>query len=184
MRNAVEKGPDVKITPPGLLPAAVAGRGQRVMGGPPRTVTVAIGMEDRLKLFLQQPGGCGLGYPVGHAGHSQNPDPCPMILWYLHRPHRARHVAAPAHPVPQLVEAVPLPLLELANADRVHTRCPGIVPDLLPRPEHNALRNINRLHLRFPSSPPLPPPQLACPPTNLPSTPPCPPPTPPAFTAT
>src|SRR5258707_15800845 len=68
MRNAVEKGPDVKIQDPLLLPGALAGDGQRVMGGPPRMVTVAIGMEDRLKLFLQQPGGCGLGYPVGRAG--------------------------------------------------------------------------------------------------------------------
>src|SRR5258708_27824868 len=75
-----------------------------------------------------------------------------MILWDLHRPRRARHVAARAPRVPQLVEAVPLPPLELANADRVHTRCPGIVPDLLPRPEHKALRNIKRLHLRFRSA--------------------------------
>src|SRR5258708_16675502 len=92
MRNAVEKGPDVKIQHPVLLPAALAGHGQRVMGGPPRTVTVAIGMEDRLKLFLQQPVGCGLGYPVGHAGHSHNPYPCPLTLSYLHPPPRANHL--------------------------------------------------------------------------------------------
>ena len=152
MGNAVEKGPDIKIQYPVLLPAALAGHGQRVLGGPPRTVPVTVGMEDRLELFLQQPGGCGLGDPVGHAGHSQNPDPCPMILWYLHRPHRAGHVAARAHPVPQFVEAVPLPLLELADADRVHTRCSGIVTDLLPRLEHEALRNLKRLHLRFRSA--------------------------------
>src|SRR5580700_289888 len=152
MGNAVEKGPDIKIQYPVLLPAALAGHGQRVLGGPPRTVPVTVGMEDRLKLFLQQPGGCGLGDPVGHAGHSQNPDPCPMILWYLHRPHRAGHVAARAHPVPQFVEAIPLPFLELADADRVHTRRSGIVTDLLPRLEHKALRNIKRLHLRFRSA--------------------------------
>src|SRR5260221_11097962 len=119
MRNAVEKGPDVKIQHPVLLPAALAGHGQRVMGGPPRTVTVAIGMEDRLKLFLHQPGGCGLGYPVGHGGPSQNPDPRPMVLGYPPRPPRAGHVADRAPPVPQLLEADPPPGLLLTNPGRV-----------------------------------------------------------------
>src|SRR5260370_25569658 len=107
-----------------------------------------------------------------------------MILWYLHRPHRARHVAARAHPVPQLVEAVPLPLLELANADRVHTRCPGIVPDLLPRPEPKALRNIKRLHRRFRSAHRLLPRQRGWPQVDLACTAPWPRPHYRAFTAT
>src|SRR5664280_374869 len=54
MRNAVEERPDVKINNPVVLPAALPSHGQRVMSRTPRTVTVAVRVEDQLKLLLQQ----------------------------------------------------------------------------------------------------------------------------------
>jgi hypothetical protein len=48
MRNAVEKGPDIKIQNPVLFPAAVSSYSQCVVGRTPRTIAVAVGMEDRL----------------------------------------------------------------------------------------------------------------------------------------
>jgi hypothetical protein len=64
MGNAVEKGPDVKIQNPVLVPATLPGHGQCVMGTPPRTITVAVRMEDRLQLVFQQPRGRGLSDSV------------------------------------------------------------------------------------------------------------------------
>src|ERR1017187_3854770 len=72
-----------------------------------------------------------------------------MVLRYLDGPHRSGHVAASAHPVPELVEVVPLVALELGDADGVDTRCTGIGPDLLPRLENEAFGYLKRLHLRL-----------------------------------
>src|SRR5260370_35167450 len=66
MRNAVEKGPDVQIKYPVLLPAAFPGHGQRVMGTSPGTITVAVAVEDRLQPLLQQHGDRRLRNPVRH----------------------------------------------------------------------------------------------------------------------
>ena len=158
MRNAVEEGPDVKIQHPVLFPAALSSHGQRVMGRTPRTVAVAVRVEDRLQLLLQQHRCRGLGDSVRHVRHTEHPDPRPMILRYLHRPHRAREIAARAHPVPQLVEVVPLRAAELGDADGVHARRSVVGPDLLPRLVNEALVDLKRLHLRRsvrPSAPPL-----------------------------
>ena len=70
-----------------------------------------------------------------------------MILRYLHRPHRARPVAARAHPVPQLIEVVPLRLTESADADGIHARRSAVGLDLPPRLVHEALVDLKRLHL-------------------------------------
>jgi hypothetical protein len=72
-----------------------------------------------------------------------------MVLRYLHRPHRAREVAPRRHPVPQLVEVVPLLTGELGDADSVHARRPTIGPDLLPRLNHEALGDHKRLPFRL-----------------------------------
>src|SRR5487761_1414034 len=66
MRNAVEKGPDIKVKNPVLFPAAFPGYGQRVMGTSPGTITVAVAVEDRLQLLLQQHGDRRLRNPVRH----------------------------------------------------------------------------------------------------------------------
>jgi len=76
------------------------------MGTSPRTVAIAVRVEDRLQLLFQQHRCCGLDYPVCHVGHPEGPDPCSLVLWYLDGPHRTGHVAASAHPVPELVEVV------------------------------------------------------------------------------
>ncbi len=48
MGNAVEEGPDVKVDHPILFPAALSSHGQGVEGRTPRTIAVAVGVEDRL----------------------------------------------------------------------------------------------------------------------------------------
>jgi hypothetical protein len=54
MRNTVEEGPNIEIDNPVLLPTAPSRRGQRVVGRTPRTIAVAVRMEDRLQLFFQR----------------------------------------------------------------------------------------------------------------------------------
>src|ERR1019366_772516 len=75
-----------------------------------------------------------------------------MVLRYLHRPHRPRDVTSRGHPVPQLVEAVPLVVAELGDADGVHARRTVVCPDLLPRLVHEAPGDLKRLKLRLRST--------------------------------
>ena len=157
MRNGVEKGPDIKIEHPVLLPAPLAAYGQGVVGASPRTVAVAVAVEDRLQLLLQQHRRRGLRHPVRRIRHAEQTHAFPMIFRYLHAPHRPREVAPRGHPVPQLVEVVPQLLLEQADADRVHARRTLVGPDLLPRLRDEALVDLKRLHLRPGSAPAAPP---------------------------
>jgi hypothetical protein len=71
-----------------------------------------------------------------------------MILRYLYRAHRRRHVTARAHPVPKLVEEIPLTTLKHGDAHAIHARRSVIGPDLLPRLKHEAFGNLKRLHRR------------------------------------
>ena len=87
--------------------------------------------------------------PVSRIGHAGQAHAFPMIFRYLHAPHRTREIAPRGHPVPQLVQVVPPPLLEQACAYRVHARRPVVGPDLLPRLVNQALVNLKRLHLRL-----------------------------------
>ena len=64
MGNAVEKGPDVKVQHPVQLPTALSSHGQCVMGTSPRTIAIAVLVEDRLKLLFEQHRCCGLGNAV------------------------------------------------------------------------------------------------------------------------
>jgi len=118
------------------------------MGAAPRTITVTVRMEDRLKRLFQQHRCCGLSDSVGHRRHPEHPDSRPVILRYLHRAHRRGHVAARAHPVPKRVEDVSLTALEHAGAHGVHARRSVLGPDLLPRLEHEALGDLKRLPRR------------------------------------
>jgi hypothetical protein len=147
VRNAVEKGPDVEVDHPVLLVAALLRHSHGVEGRAPGTIAIAVRVEDRLKLLLQQPGGCGLGDSVGHVRHTEHPHPCPVIFRYLDRPHRLGEVAPRTHPVPELVEVRPLLALELFDADGVHAGSAGVVTDLLPRLVDEALWYLKRLHL-------------------------------------
>ena len=149
MRNRVEKGPDIKIQHPVLRPAPAAAHGQRVSGAAPWTVAVAVAVEDRLQFLLQQHRRRSLRHPVSRIGHAGQAHAFPMIFRYLHAPHRTREIAPRGHPVPQLVQVVPPPLLEQAGADRVHVRRPVVGPDLLPRLVNQALVDLKRLHLRL-----------------------------------
>jgi len=86
MRDAVEGSPDVKINDPVLLPAPFPRDHQGIQSGTPRTVAVAVGMKDRLKLLLQHDRHRCLRHPVCHVGHPKQTHPGPMIFRYLHRP--------------------------------------------------------------------------------------------------
>ena len=147
MANAVKEGPDIEIEHPVLVPTTLASHGQRAVGASPRPVSVAVGMEDRLKLLFQQHRCRGLSHPVCHIRHTQNPDPSPMILRYLNRSHRPREVAPRRHPIPQLVEVVHLVGREIVDAHSVHARRSTVRSDLLPRLENETLPNFKRLQL-------------------------------------
>ena len=153
MGNAVEEGPDIDIEHPVLSPTPPTCHRQCVMGTTPRPIAIAVPMENRLQRGLQQHRRRRLSDPVRRVRHTQHPDSGPMIFRYLHRPHRAREIASRAHPIPQLVEVIPLRRREPLNADRIHTRRPTIGPDLLPRPIDEALVDLKRLHLRLRSHP-------------------------------
>src|ERR1700739_1214321 len=174
MRNGVEKGPDIKVQHPVLRPAPPTAHGQRVMGAAPRTVTVAVPGEHRLQLLLQQPGRCSPRHPVRRVRHAEQTHAFPMILRYLHAPHRPGKVTPRGHPVPQLVEVVPPLLFEQPDADRVHARRPVPGPDLLPRLHDEAFIDLKRLHLGLGSLPRLLPWRvglgmtLVCPAPSLP----------------
>src|SRR5665213_297793 len=99
MGNAVEEGPDVEVEHPVLLPTALSSKSQCVMGTSPRTIAIAVRMEDRLQLLFEQHRCCGFGHSVCHIRHPEGPHPRSMILRYFHRPHRSGHVAACAHPI-------------------------------------------------------------------------------------
>src|SRR5664280_1883367 len=146
MGNAVEEGPDVDVQHPVLLPTAPTSNGQCVMGTAPRTIAIAVMVKDRLKLLFQQHRCCGLGDAVHRVRHPQYPDPGPVVLRYLHRPHRPREVAPRTHPVPQLVEVVPLVVCKAFDADGVHARRTAVRLDLHPRLENEALVDVKRLH--------------------------------------
>ena len=73
MGNAVEEGPDIEIEHPVLVPTTLASHGQRVVGASPRPVSVAVGVEDRLKLLFQQHRCRGLSHPVCHIRQHREP---------------------------------------------------------------------------------------------------------------
>ena len=70
-----------------------------------------------------------------------------MILRYLNGSHRPREIAPRRHPIPQLVEVVHLVGCEIVDAHSVHARRCTVRSDLLPRLEHETLRNFKRLQL-------------------------------------
>ena len=147
MANAVEEGPDIEIEHPVLVPTTLTSHGQRVMGASPRPVPVAVGAQDRLKLLFPQHRCRGLSHPVCHIRHTENPDPGPMIFRYLNGSHRPREITPRRHPIPQLVEVVHLVDREIVDAHSVHARRSTVRSDLLPRLEHETLRNFKRLQL-------------------------------------
>ena len=119
------------------------------MGAAPRTVPVAVAVEDRLQFLLQQHRRRSLRHPVTRIGHAEQTHAFPMIFRYLDAPHRPREIAPRAHPVPQPEQIVPQLFFEQADAARVHPRRPVIGPDLLPRLHDEALTDLKRLHLRL-----------------------------------
>ena len=147
--NAVEEGPDVEIEYPVLLPATLTSPGQGVMGTAPRTVAVAVGVEDRLQLLFQQHRCRGLGNSVCRIGHAQNPRALAVRFRDLDRAHRRREVASRREPVPELEQAprkVPFEVVDrlLVNAGGALVRLDP--PIGLP---NGQLGDLKRLRLRL-----------------------------------
>src|SRR5271170_5096835 len=145
MGHAVEEGPDVDVEHPVLLPTALTGQGQSVMGTAPGTIAIAVVVEDRLELLFEQHCGCGLGDAVCRIWHPQHPDPGSMVLRYLDRPHRSGEITPRTHPVPQLVEVGPLVFCEAFDAHGVHARRTLVRLDLHPRLVNEAFSDLKRL---------------------------------------
>ena len=143
--DAVEKLPDIQIDYPVVLPAAPPACRDRVQCGPPRPVTIGVGMESRLGPRFQPPGDHRLGDPIGHGGHPQNSGALAMRFRYFHRAYRRREKASRGHPVPDLIEIALQILLEVLDGASVHARCPFIRLDSLPCLPYFPLRDIKRL---------------------------------------
>src|SRR5436190_19610039 len=69
---------------PVVLPAALPACRHRIQRGPPWPITVGIGVEFRLHLFLQLHGHHGLRYSVRDGWHAENSHSS-MRFRYLHR---------------------------------------------------------------------------------------------------
>src|SRR5215470_7285232 len=119
-----------------------------MMGAAPRPVPIAVPVEHRFQLGLQQHRRRGLRHPVRRVRHPEQTHTRPTVFRYLYAPHRPGEVTPRRHPVPQLVQVVLPPLLKQADADRVHPRRTLIGPDLLPRLINEALTDLKRLHFR------------------------------------
>ena len=72
-----------------------------------------------------------------------------MVLRYLDRPHRPGEVAPRTHPVPELVEVVPLVCSEPVDADGVHARRSAVAWTFCHASKTRRFRNVKRLHRLF-----------------------------------
>ena len=106
-------------------------------------------MEDGLHLRLQVQLDDRLCDSVGDRGHTEGSDPSPVLLRYLHRLYRGRHIGPRGHPVPDHVE-VPFQVpLELRNGLLIDSWDALVGPHLLPGFPDHPLIDAKRLHLRL-----------------------------------
>ena len=120
------------------------------MGAAPRTIAVAVAVEDRLQFFLQQHRRRSLRHPVSRISHARANARLPHDLSVSPRPAPARESNSPSSSCSTACTGCPAAArCEQADADRVHARRPVIGPDLLPRLHDEALTDLKRLHLRL-----------------------------------
>ena len=105
-RHGVEELLDVEIDHPVVFPAPLPAHLHRVQGRLLRPVAIRVRVEPGFRPLSEVHGHHRLGDPVCDSRHAEHPDPAPMGLWDLDRPHRGRKVRPRAHPVPDLVEVV------------------------------------------------------------------------------
>src|SRR5439155_20674269 len=91
---------------PAVFPTASPAGSHRIQRRSVRPVAVRVRVEDRLDLRLQPARGYRLRDPIGHGGHTEDPDPIAMRLRYLHRFDRRWEVGPRGHPIPDLVQVV------------------------------------------------------------------------------
>src|SRR5215470_8171707 len=103
MRDGIKKGLDVQIYNPIKLPASLTRYTHRIECGSAGTITVGVGMEDRLHLRLQHHLCHRLRHAIGYGWNTEWPRAASVLL-YLDKPHGRRDVRARRHPVPDLVQ--------------------------------------------------------------------------------
>jgi hypothetical protein len=103
-------------------------------------------MEGLLHVRLQRHDRHRLRHPVNHARNAENPRPA--LLRYFHRADRTGKITTRGHAIPQLVEVILQPLLELRNRHPIGPGRSSILFHFQPRTPHQTLRDVMRLDLR------------------------------------
>src|SRR5665811_1814916 len=110
-------------------------------------VAVGIVMEHSLHIRFQHEHRRRLRDPIDHIRDTE--DPGPTFLGYLHRSDRSREIATRRHSVPQFVETVLHPLLELFDRHAVGPGRSAVLLHLQPRIPHQPLGDVIRLALQL-----------------------------------
>src|SRR5215470_4976426 len=101
--NGIKKGLDIQIYDPIKLPASLTRYTHRIECGSAGSISVGVGMEDRLHLRLQHHLCHRLRHAIGYGWNTEWPRAASVLL-YLDKPHGRRDVRARRHPVPDLVQ--------------------------------------------------------------------------------
>ena len=144
----VEERPQIEIDHPVVSPTPLPTHPHRVQGRASRPVPVGVRVEHGLHLRLQVQVHDRLRDPVGDRGHAEHPRPAAAFR-DLDRPHRRRHVAPRAKPIPELVEVPRQVRLERLDRLLVDTRSPPVGLHPQPRLPDQPLRNRKRLAVRL-----------------------------------
>src|SRR5664280_1830833 len=131
---------------PILLPAPLPAHSDCVQWGTLGPVAVGIVMEHSLHIRFQHEHRHRLRNPIDHIRDTE--DPGPTFLGYLHRSDRTREIATRRHAVPQFVETVLQPLLELFDRHAVGPGRSAVPLHLQPRIPHQPLGDVIRLALQ------------------------------------
>ena len=104
-------------------------------------------MEHLLHFRLQCHDRHRLRHPVDHARNAENPRAA--LLGYLYRADRTGKIATRGHAIPQLVEVIFQPLLELSDRHAISPGRSSVLFHFQPRTPHQPLGDVVRLDLRL-----------------------------------
>jgi len=112
---------DVEIEYPVCSPTSFSAHCHRLQRRSPRSIAVRVGVEYWLHLRLQIQACDRLSDAVRHGGHTEDPDPMSICLWYVDFPHWRWEVTPGGHPIPEFVEVPFQVLLELFDRLLIYT---------------------------------------------------------------
>jgi len=104
-------------------------------------------VKDLLHFRLQCQDRHRLRHPIDHVRDAQ--DPRSSFLRYLHRADRPGEVRPRRHAIPQPVEVILQPLLELPDRHAIDPGRSSVLFDLQPRTPHQLFRDVVRLALQL-----------------------------------